>query len=63
MAAKVEKVVIQTDSAKLALAKYAITFDAVPPGQQETRIKPTAKKVGSSKIIANHHPSKGITVN
>ena len=46
IAAKVEIEVIQTESATFAFAKYAITLEAVPPGQQETKISPTAKKGG-----------------
>mgnify|MGYP001472929260 CR=1 FL=1 len=40
---------VDDDSARFALAKYAITFDAVPPGQHETKIKPTAKNGGKLK--------------
>ena len=35
-----------TDKATSALAKYAITLDAVPPGQEATKIIPTTKKEG-----------------
>ena len=46
IAAIVEIVVIVTDNARLDLDKYTITFEAVPPGQLETKIKPTAKNGG-----------------
>ena len=49
IAARVEQVVMATDSATLALAKNAITLDAVPPGQHATNMRPTAKKGGRSK--------------
>ena len=52
-----------TESATLAFAKYTITFEAVPPGQLATKIRPTAKKGGRSKRIAKIQPKKGITVN
>ena len=63
IAANVENVVIHTESARFALAKKAITLEAVPPGQHETRINPTAKKVGKSNNFARNHPIKGIIVN
>ena len=44
MEARVEQAVMVTDRATSALAKYAITLDAVPPGQEATKINPTAKK-------------------
>ena len=46
IAAIVEIVVIETDNARLDLDKYTITFEAVPPGQLETKIKPTEKNGG-----------------
>ena len=39
-----------------------MTFDAVPPGQQETSISPTANGVGRSKRYPRLQPSVGITV-
>ena len=39
----VEIDVIVTDSAKFTFARKLMTLDAVPPGQQDTRIKPTVK--------------------
>ena len=57
MAAKVEHIVINTDRARLARLKKAITFEAVPPGQQLTRINPTARSFSKSKpfvLIQSH---------
>lgn len=45
---KVEIEVRVTDNATSALAINVKTLDAVPPGQQATRISPTAKGVGKS---------------
>src|SRR5699024_2247535 len=39
---KVETVVIATDKATFPLAKNVMTFEAVPPGQQPTRMTPSA---------------------
>ena len=47
-ARSVENAVIVTDSATSARARNEMMFEAVPPGQQETRINPTAKGVGRS---------------
>ena len=58
----VETVVMVTDKATSARAKKEITFEAVPPGQQETRIKPVASGVGRSNKMARLHPSNGISV-
>ena len=63
MAAMVEMAVIVTDSAKLDRDKKTITLDAVPPGQLDTKINPTAKKGVRSKTFPNSHPKKGMTVN
>lgn len=63
MAPKVEQVVMATDKATLALAKKAITLEAVPPGQHATKINPTAKKEGNSNSMPNAHPRNGMTVN
>src|SRR5699024_5480465 len=43
----VETAVIVTDRAVFPLAKNVITFDAVPPGQQPTKITPTATSAGN----------------
>jgi hypothetical protein len=49
IAAIVETVVMVTDNARLDLDKNTITLEAVPPGQLETKIKPTAKNGGKLK--------------
>ena len=59
----VETEVILTDSATLALDRKATTFEAVPPGQQETRINPTAISRGRFINITIIHPKKGIITN
>ena len=59
----VEQAVIHTERATSALDKYEITLEAVPPGQHETKIIPTAKRGGKSKILAIPHPKKGIIRN
>ena len=43
MAAMVDIAVMVTDNGRFAFARYVTTFDAVPPGQQDTIIIPTAK--------------------
>jgi len=58
----VETAVIVTESATSTLARYEITFEAVPPGQHATRIRPTAKAGGRSKRYPKLHPKNGITV-
>ena len=63
MAAMVESAVMVTDSAKWERDKKTITLEAVPPGQLETKINPTAKKGGRSNKIPKSHPKKGITEN
>ena len=55
--------VIVTEKATFKLDRYAITFDAVPPGQHETKINPTAKKSGNCKILEIDHPKKGMIEN
>ena len=57
----VDSAVIETESATSALATYATTLDAVPPGQQQTRISPTARGVGKANKCPTHQPRKGIT--
>ena len=59
----VERAVMVTDKAKLDLDKNTITLEAVPPGQLETKINPTAKKGGKSNTFPKSHPKKGMTVN
>ena len=63
MAPIVETAVMLTESAKFERERKTITFEAVPPGQQDTNINPTAKKGGNSNRIPNNHPKKGIKVN
>ena len=60
---RVEIKVIVTEKATFKLDRYAITFDAVPPGQHETKINPTAKKSGNCKILEIAHPKKGMIEN
>ena len=45
-ASKVEADVTATDKATLPRAKKVITLEAVPPGQQPTKITPTATSAG-----------------
>ena len=59
----VDSAVMVTDSAKLDRDKKTITLDAVPPGQLDTKISPTAKKGSRSKAFPKSHPKKGMTVN
>jgi hypothetical protein len=40
-----------------------MTFDAVPPGQHETMMSPTANGAGRLKRYPNPQPSNGMTVN
>jgi hypothetical protein len=63
MAAMVESAVILTDNAKLDRDKNTITLEAVPPGQLETKINPTAKKGGNSNAFPKNHPKNGMTEN
>ena len=62
-APKVEHMVSITDNATSVRAMYDTTFDAVPPGQQATRIKPTANGVGSPSVVAMPQPIMGISRN
>ena len=63
MAAMVESAVMVTERAKLERDKKTITLEAVPPGQLDTNINPSAKKGGNSKSFPKSQPKKGITVN
>lgn len=40
-----------------------MTFDAVPPGQQPTRMTPIANSCGSAKTCVSPHANNGMTVN
>lgn len=62
-AATVEQNVITTDNATFALAMNATTFDAVPPGQHATSIRPTARSGGNPNARATTQPALGITRN
>src|SRR5690606_2876247 len=62
-ASKVVTDVMATDKAKSPRAKKVMTFDAVPPGQQPTKITPTATSGGSASTVANTQASAGIIMN
>ena len=62
-ASNVDTAVIPTDNAKSPFARYVITFDAVPPGQQPTNITPTAISWGKLKIFVSKNANNGIMVN
>src|SRR5699024_7005097 len=57
---KVETVVIATDKATFPLAKNVMTFEAVPPGQQPTRMTPSAISGGNASSFANANAKSGI---
>ena len=61
-AASVDIVVIETDKATLALAMKQTTFDAVPPGQLETKIKPIVKSGDRLNSLARAQPVRGMIV-
>ena len=58
----VETAVIVTDSARLALARYDITLEAMPLGEQPTKIIPAAISGGKPLNLANVKPSSGIII-
>ncbi len=62
-AAKVEQAVISTESGRFPPARWVMTFEAVPPGQQATRIRPTA--IGGERPIhpATAQPASGMMTN
>src|SRR5699024_9925206 len=60
---KVETVVIATDKATFPLAKNVMTFEAVPPGQQPTRMTPSAISGGNASNFANANAKSGIIEN
>ena len=62
-AIKVEMVVRVIDNATLALAKYAITLDAKPPGHEPIKIIPAAISVGKSNKEPSQNPKSGIMLN
>ncbi len=59
-ASRVETVVIATERATSPLARYDTTFDAVPPGQQPTRMTPAASAGGSCSAAAISQPRNGM---
>src|SRR5688500_3715181 len=59
-AISVETVVIATDKATSPLARYETTLEAVPPGQQPTRITPAASAGGSPNAAATNQPRNGM---
>ena len=63
MAAKVLHMVINTDNATCARAMYTTTLEAVPPGQQDTRISPTANSLGNCSAVAMAQPMNGMMQN
>lgn len=60
MAPIVEAEVISTERATSPWAMNVATFEACPPGQQETRIRPTAKASGRERALAIRNPSTGL---
>src|SRR5699024_7172634 len=60
---KVETVVIATDKATFPLAKNVMTLEAVPPGQQPTRMTPSAISGGNASNFANANAKSGIMEN
>ena len=55
--------VIDTDSARSPRANQVITFEAVPPGQQPTRITPTAISGGSANTWHSSQAVLGMMMN
>lgn len=62
-AAAVEHAVMATESATSAPAISVTKFDAVPPGQQPTKMRPAAKAGGKPKILALAHAMAGMMEN
>ena len=62
-ASRVDVAVIPTDRARSPFARYVITLDAVPPGQQPTRITPSAKSSGIWNRRVRSHAVIGMMVN
>lgn len=61
-ASNVDPAVIVTERVTSARARNEITFDAVPPGQHDTRMIPTARGDGRANTVARPHPNAGISV-
>ena len=62
-ARRVDKIVIETDIDTFPPAMWVITFDAVPPGHDPTRIIPKAISLFTLNPTAKIQASKGIIVN
>ena len=62
-AIKVEKIVRETDNNTLPPARYVITFDAVPPGQDPKIIKPRINSSFSPKAVDRKKAKNGIIEN
>ena len=62
-APSVVQAVITTERATSARAIAVTTFDAVPPGQQATRIRPTASGGARSVSVATVQPASGMMRN
>ena len=56
----VDIVVTETDKARFALARYDMTLEARPLGQQPTRMIPAAISLGKLKRFATPKPTSGI---
>ena len=59
----VVQAVMPTDSATSPFDREVMTLDDVPPGQQPTRITPTASSVGSWNMRHKTHARKGMMMN
>ncbi|MNF05797.1 hypothetical protein D3C80_2056150 [compost metagenome] len=55
--------IMATDSARSPLASQVITFEEVPPGQQPTRITPTAISAGRAKAWHSSQAMPGMMTN
>jgi len=62
-AKSVESKVNVTERIRLAFERYAITFDAVPPGQAPTKTIPIKISSESPNVNDNNTASSGITIN
>src|SRR5699024_12766155 len=59
----VEKEVIAIESGRFPLARYTITFEAVPPGTDPNKTKPAANSLGKLSKYAIPSAVSGITTN
>ena len=62
-AIKVATAVSVTDKATFAFAKYAITFDARPLGEDPIKTTPAAISAGKLKSVASVNPNTGMILN